>query len=229
MLHTLFRPSDGTTSLGSVTPSRAPLGGTSCDVTRLLRRSTPLRCMLISCLAMGIGALLGWVLLPVPAGSGSAGILVAHLPAADTPPALCWLKLIAARFPFWLLLAVAGFTRFSGGLTSAVLLYRGVCDGAALGFLGAMAAEGTTALSGGFPLRRLLTAFAVWAVTDLAIRLFMTLSARSMAGIQWESSDSGGRMAPAVRLSLLRYLALCLGGLCAGLAACGVYTGLLYV
>ena len=217
---------DFTEKENSMTPSR-----TAYNITGLLRRSTPLRCALISCLAVVIGVLLGSPLLPFLTDHGAVSILAAHLPAEGTGSVLYWLSLVASRFPFWLLLALAGFTRFSGGLTSAILIYRGVCDGVVLAFLGsmtAMAAENATALPIGFPIHRLPAAFAVWAVTDLLIRLVMTLGARSVAGMRWEACGSDGRMTRAVSLSLLRYLTLCLGGLGAILVSCGIYTVFLY-
>ena len=215
---------------------RLPSGGSASpmaparDLPQLLRRSRPVRCLLMASLAVAAGWLALTLLLPLLRHGDASALLAAHLPASDTLPILFWLKLCIARFPFWLLIAVAGFTRFSGGLTSAVTVYRGLCDGAVLGFL-------STAASGHVPLIRptaftyphLITAFSVWAAADLLIRLVMTLAARQMAEAEWERHEEDHRVSPAVKSALWRYLAVCLGGLCATLVTCGIYTAFLYI
>ena len=196
----------------------------------LLKSSEPLRCSLIACLAILTGWILLYLLLP-PLSGGSVEILQKHLPVASTTPMLFWLRLSWSRLPFWFLLAMAGFTRFSGGLSTAVLGYRGLCDGVAMGFLwqicmGHVTAELPTGLS---PLR-LCAAYGIWIFCDLLIRLTLTLGARRMArdACTWTSTVEG-RMPSRARERLWRYVALCLGTLGATLAACGVYTAILFV
>ena len=215
--------------------TRSPLGTTSPvssarNMTLLLRRSRPARCLLMACLSVAAGWLMLTLLLPCLSVGDTADLLLAHLPASDTPPLLFWVRLCAARFPFWLLIAAAGFTRFSGGLTSAVTVYRGLCDGAVLGFL-STAASGhvTLILPTGFTYPHLITAFSIWTVADLLIRLVMTLAARQVAEVEWETREADGHMSPAVQSALWRYLAVCLGGLCATLVTCGIYTACLYL
>ncbi len=212
---------------------RSPRGTTSPtaaarNMAGLLRRSRPARCLLMACLSVAAGWLMLTLLLPCLSVEDTAHLLLAHLPASDTPPLLFWVRLCAARFPFWLLIAVAGFTRFSGGLTSAVTVYRGLCDGAVMGLLASVVAGSTSVLPEGYAGHRLLIAFSVWATADLLIRLIMTLAARRVAEMEWKAREDDGRMSPSVKAALRRYLSLCLGGLCATLAACGVYTACLY-
>lgn len=213
---------------------RSPLGTTppsaaTRNIAELLRRSRPGRCLLIACLSVGAGWLLLTLLLPCLSVKDTTELLLSHLPASGTPPLLFWVRLCAARFPFWLLIAAAGFTRFSGGLTSAVTVYRGLCDGAAMGFLAAVAAGHIPALPEGYTVHRLLIVFSIWAAADLLIRLVMTLAARRVAEMEWTIRGEDGRMTPSVKAALWRYLSLCLSGLCATLAACGIYTAFLYL
>ncbi len=220
MLRTLLRPLHGTTVSASARS----------DVARILQRSRPVRCLLISCLSVAAGWGLLTLLLPALSAESIATITDAHLPASGTPPLFFWIRLCASRFPFWLLLALAGFTRFSGGLTSAVTVYRGVCDGAVFGLMSAAARNpASLSLPQGFTVSRIALAFALWAVVDLAIRLLMTLEARRVAGMEWMPLGGDGRMAPAVQAAVKRYLTLCLTGLLATAAICGVYTAFLYI
>lgn len=198
------------------------------DIPRLLRRSRPVRCLLMACLSVAAGWAALTLLLPLLCHKDASALLAAHLPTSDTLPILFWLKLCVSRFPFWLLIAAAGFTRFSGGLTSAVTVYRGLCDGAVMGLLASVVAGPTSVLPEGYAGHRLLIAFSVWATADLLIRLVMTLAARQVAEAEWEIREANGLMSPAAQSALWRYLAICLGGLCATLASCGVYTAFLY-
>jgi len=200
----------------------------SSDMNRLLRRSRPWRCLGIAVMAVAAGWGLLTVLLPYISAESITHLLEAHLPAGGTPPLLFWLRLCRSRLPFWLLMAVAGFTRFSGGLTSAVTVYRGLCDGAVIGLLFSSVARGASPHNGQDTVR-LLYAFGTWAAMDLAVRLAMALGARHVAGMEWNPTGADGRMAPAVRKALTKYLVLCLGWLCATAAACGVYTAFIYM
>ena len=220
MHRTLLRP------LGGTTPSPSARFG----VAGILQRSRPLRCLLISCLSVAAGWGLLTLFLPALSSESTASVLLSHLPSAETPPLLFWMRLCVSRFPFWLLLAIAGFTRFSGGLTSAVTVYRGVCDGAVFGLMSAAAMNRLSPiLPRGFAIGRLTLAFTVWACLDLGIRLLMTLEARRIANMEWRPIEGDGRMASSVRVAVKRYLILCLTGLLATAAACGVYTAFLYV
>ena len=217
MLRISIRPPEGTPSASHARP-----------MTQLLQRSRPVRCLLISGLSIATGWLMLTLLLPCLSPSDTADMLLAHLPASETPPLLFWLKISASRLPFWLLIAAAGFTRFSGGLTSAVAAYRGSCDGAVLGLLTSEAMSGASPLPEELTNGHLLTAFGIWAASDLSIRLTMTLAARQVAQLEWTACTDDGRMAPSDQRALWKYLLLCCGGLLATLATCGIYTAYLY-
>ena len=198
-------------------------------MTGLLRRSLPVRCLLIACLSVAAGRLMLMLLLPYLPSEDTAAVLVAHLPALDTPPLLYWAKLCATRFPFWFLIAIAGFTRFSGGLTSAVALYRGLCDGAAFGLLSAVeAGRRPLSLLECRTINHILMAFSVWMITDLLLRLILTLEARKIAAMEWKvHADS--RMSSSAKAAIRQYVLRCLGIFIAMMAACGIYTAFLYL
>lgn len=194
-----------------------------------LYRSEPLRCLLISCLSLPLGVLILYGLLPLLPEDTVSRILTDHLPTIGIPPALYWLRLCWTRFPFWLLLTVAGFTRFSGGLTTAVLGYRGICDGMAMGLLGMMSAGQITAsLPTAFSWLRLCGAYGIWLILGLLIRLLMSVGARKIARMEL-ARTMDGRLEPHTKETLWRYGILCLGGLCAVLVSCGLYTAILYM
>ncbi len=198
------------------------------NMVTLLRRSRPLRCLMIACLSVVAGWLMLMLMLPYLPSENTAAILAAHLPASDTSPLRFWMTLCVARFPFWLLIAISGFTRFSGGLTSAVTVYRGLCDGAVMGILAKEMAGRMSVLPVSYTGHRFIIAFSIWATTDLLIRLFMTLEARRVADMAWSSHEDDGRMSPSDKAGLWRYILCCLGGLIATLATCGLYTAFLY-
>ncbi len=221
-------PSSGRTTVDRRSSVAEAPSAPRADMARLLRRSRPWRCLGIAVTAVAAGwGLLTFLLPYIPAESITA-LLRAHLPAVGAPPLLFWMKLCRSRLPFGLLMAVAGFTRFSGGLTSAVTVYRGLCDGAVVGLLVALRTRGAF-LHDDLYIGRLLPAFGVWAAIDLTVRLAMALNARHVAGMEWSPTERDGRMAPAVKKALTKYLALCLGGLCAMAAACGIYTAFIYM
>ncbi len=194
-----------------------------------LYRSEPLRCLLISCLSLPMGVLILYGLLPLLPEDTVSRILTDHLPTIGIPPALYWLRLCWARFPFWLLLTVAGFTRFSGGLTTAVLGYRGICDGMAMGLLGMVSAGQITAsLPAAFSWLRLCGGYGIWLILGLLIRLLMSVGARKIARTELTRTIDG-RLEPHAKEVLWRYCIFCLCGLCAVWISCGLYTAILYV
>ena len=191
----------------------------------LTRRSEPLRCCLMALLSLGVGAVLALLLLPADSAEGTASLVGAHVAGAGEPWRF-WLNLCRARLPFWLLTALAGLTRFSGGLTSAVLVWRGLCDGAALALLGTTApGRAELALPAGLTAGELTVALAVWCFLDTVIRLLQTVAARRLARFEPKAPRPDGRMEPRLREALMRYAAVsimllgaCAGG-CAGYAA----------
>ena len=104
--------------------STAKKAGKTENPRRALRfeRTLPFRCIGWTAFSMGVGyALLfafGATLRPL----ATSALLAHFLSGAALPTA--WLSLVLARLPSLGLLSVAGLTRFSGGLTSALLCYR---------------------------------------------------------------------------------------------------------
>ncbi len=196
-----------------------------CDTLTLLRRSEPVRVCLMTLAAWVAGAWISLLFLPV---SSVEGLVTAHLAGAGEPVGF-WLALCRARLPFWLLTALAGLTRFSGGLTSGVLVWRGLCDGAVLAQLGSAAVRGVDLpLPEGLSAGWFLWAVAVWCVLDTVIRLLQTIAARKMARVELKAPTSDGRMDPALRGMLLRYAVISLGLLCADACVCAGYAAVMW-
>lgn len=204
------------TSAPPRTAASAARAGEESTLSGLLRRSEPIRTLLISLSALALGLWLWELFLPCLPAATREEILMSHLPTAAAHPLLSWLRLSAARAPVWLLFSVAGLTRFSGGLTSGLLLYRGVCDGMALRLLFASEAP-----------KALWVVFTLWCLLDLAIRLACTRGARRMAACHHALAEADGRMDEATRRVLWQYATFCLMTLTATLLACGIYTVLL--
>lgn len=197
-------------------------------LARLIRRTEWLRCCLLSLLSLCAGMVLFWWVLPYLPADSLARVLDSHLPAGsgEAPPA--WLRLSGVRLPLYLLLWLAGLTRFSGCLTSSLLVWRGLCEGAAFGLLLSLWRGGLPVpLPDGLTPAALLIAFAVWTGFDLTARLLLSVSSRWLArGTVWPtlpllSAD------PALRGALLRHAAAGLLSLCLLLCGCGVYIRLL--
>ena len=200
-----------------------------CDTLTLMRRSEPFRCCLWAFMALVGGAVLMLLFLPTDSAEGISALVSAHVAGAGEPVGL-WLALCRARLPFWLLTALAGLTRFSGGLTSAVLVWRGLCDGAALALVGtAVLGRVDLALPTGLTTGWLLCALAVWCLLDTVIRLVQTVAARRMARFEPKAPKPDGRMDPRLREAFVRYAALSLMLLCAGACVCAGYAALITV
>jgi hypothetical protein len=153
----------------------------------------------------------------------AAAILTAHL-ASGAPPAIQFLRLCLFRLPVLLLLGAAGFTRFSGSLTTALLTLRGLSEGAALCVLLSLGTEEMI-----FPPLaepeglRILTAYAVWTAMDLAARTGAAVEARRLArGAPWPEGI-GETVPPALRARLWRYASRFLAALCLSVGGCAVY------
>ncbi len=175
-----------------------------------LSRTEPLRCLLWSLGAILLGLLLSQGLLPL---SDVEEILATHL-SGSTSPAVFWLRLTVARLPVLMLLSLAGLTRLSGGISTAVLVIRGISDGMALGCLSTL--TGATALTVSHP--RLMGAYAVWMLFDLVARLAVAISARRLAkDAVWQERD---RLAA----RLWRHGAITLAALCLSALGTGIYT-----
>ena len=210
-------------------PNSTPLTGWTMSLGALLHRSEPLRCVLIGCLSVVVGWLLLPAWLPFLPQANLLHLLTNHIPGETTAPVSYWLRLCGARVPIWFFLTIAGFTRFSGGLTTAILGYRGLCDGMALRLLWEVCTGRTNlALPGGIPPLQVGVAYGIWLLLGLLIRLLLAVKARRMAKDLLRIFPVDGRMDPQSKELFWRYAAMCLGGLCAVLTSCGLYTAILY-
>ncbi len=161
-------------------PAAVGASSLKATLTDLFDRTTLLRCTLMSLASLAVGLLLMRLWLPTLSDGFISGILARHLPTETARP-LVWLRLCGARLPILLLLAVAGLTRISGGLTTAILVFRGLCDGAAIA-LATSVLQGTTA----FPNREVspavfLVALCAWVLLDAAVRTLLAAEARRFA------------------------------------------------
>lgn len=197
---------------------------------KLLERTTFLRCLITSIVALLIGVGLLHLLLPYLSSDTLEQTLSSHLPG-DTFPWLSWLRLCVARFPVYLLLAVAGLTRFSGGLTTAVLVWRGVCDGAVISLL--LSSSGLASLRADFLLPSLFpVAFVIWILVDLVTRTYISSASRRFARVTAGTNTflpSQTAERAEVRYLLWRHMAIALGSFAVTFAANGLYIGLLSV
>lgn len=182
--------SSGKRPLGLPDPHRtqtdAPSPGADRPLNRRWERTRPWRLLLLTLLSMLSGGFLLRILLPLMPTDTLAELCRAHtepLRQGGLAPLLVWLRLLARQLPVLLLLAAAGLTRFSGALTSGVLLWRGVSDGAVVCLLLALW-RGTARLSDAALLPSCglwLAAFAVKALFDAALRIVMAGEARRLA------------------------------------------------
>lgn len=196
--------------------------------SQLFDRTACLRCLLISGISIGLGGILFYFLLPTMGVDMLASTLTCHLPG-NTPPLLAWLRLCAPRLPVLLLLAAAGLTRFSGGLTTAVLIWRGLSDGGTLYVLFALWTN-TAGVDLPLSLPVLLpAAYGLWVIFDLAARTWLSSEARRFAlttsryGFQPINAEETAQL----RFLLLRYLTIFLATISLSLMATGLYTALL--
>ncbi len=196
-----------------------------------LLRTMPLRCVILTVLSMAAGYLILTACMPAMGGRSLSAILSRHF-AADAPTGPVWLRLLGARLPILFLAAIAGLTRFSGGLTSALLIYRGICDGGALCVMLALVRGRITHPPTALPLWGLLLAFLLWMLTDAALRLIVTVSSRRLAALCATVGDSSATAVSsdaraALRYHLWRHTAVSLGGACGLMAACLIYASVI--
>lgn len=194
---------------------------------RLFDKTTLLRCVAVTLLSLPVGMVIFRLLSPLLSEELFSAVISSHVPR-ETAAGLAWLRLYAARLPVLLILAAAGMTRFSGGLTTAVLAFRGVCDGAALALL--ISSKAGAVAAGVSPVG-LTVLFLGWMLVHAAGRTYLAFEARRMARMPvredlWSSSLPEDERKQ-LRYRLWRYFAVILSVACVSLAACGVYAALL--
>lgn len=155
----------------------------------------PLRCMGWIALSVGVGYVLFFACASTFRAEATRAIQTHFLSGASMTVA--WLALVTARLPSLALLAVAGMTRFSGALTSAILCYRGLCDGVA--FATVLNASGNLISS------HIQTIFLLWMLSGLVLHLMVAISSRLLAAFCATEPDKPPQSTPPPVRSALRY------------------------
>ncbi len=212
--------------VGGHPSSAAAVSAAQNPVDTALNRTLPLRSVAVTVLALAAGYLFIRLCRP----SDSTAILGRHFVETVSPTA-AWLHLLAARLPFLCLLAVAGLTRFSGSLCTAILAFRGVCDGGAIALLLALL-RGTVDFQHG-TLRpwQMLLAFSLWMLCDTLLRIAVAVSARRLAAFcatvgdapPPETAEARTSTRAAVRYRLWRHATVSAAAVAFSMVACFVY------
>lgn len=226
-LNPVVKPTAATVS----PPATSPLS----RAERLASRTLPYRCVLLSVLFAVVGAGLMNLLLPLLPAETLAAILTAHLPTASASPALVHLRLFAVRLPMYALLALAGLTRFSGGLTSAVLAFRALADGSTLCLLFLLARGSislpvtvTPPLLTALSPQLLFVVYGLWVVIDGMGRHLLAVAARRVSHALSRADGTTVNPVPPLRDPRLfpllwRYPATVLISLCVACVGCGIW------
>ena len=153
-------------------------------------------------------ALLGGLFVYLTADTLSTDMLselfTAHLPS-DTRPALAWLRLCAADAIPLLVLAIAGLTYISGGLTTASLAYCALGEGAALTLLILMQTGSVTAPEGvAVPI--ILSLYAMRMGLLCLLRILLATRARRVSFALVSSHDHLSPTHPHISPALLTYV-----------------------
>ncbi len=148
----------------------------SSDLPRAPRRAhyraAFLRAASVTGLSSAVGIMLLCVLLPILRHETITSVLLAHIGASASPVDV-FLRLCLAYLPAYLLLAAAGLTRFSGGLCTLVLGWRGLCDGAAFALL-------LSVVTGNTPLADTILDTPVLLFVGFSVRMLMDAAARTL-------------------------------------------------
>ena len=167
---------------------------------------------------LGFGA--GHFLIPCVPSDTVAQMLEAHIPHADTPLSIVFLRLLASAVPTGLLLFSAALTGFSGTLISLVFCLRGLIEGFSIyALFGVM--TGTIPPPAIRFSQRLLLCFILWTALRWIIRFCLAVSARRTATAYFSADkDTPAAMRPL----LMRHLAYSLGGFLAAAVGCLFYS-----
>ncbi len=196
------------------------------------------RVALLSGVTIALGALilrLLWPLLPADRLSAVCRAHIEPLYRGGMAPLLVWLCLLAQRFPHLLLIAASGLTRFSGGLTSAVLSLGGLSDGAALYLLYRLWCGAALPESSALPSdpAAWLAIFAASVLLRTLWRTCLAAEARRLVATLsplpgTEASDTAAALtAPHLRRLFWRYASVCLAALGGLMVTEGLYVALL--
>ncbi len=200
---------------------------------RIADRTVVLRALCLTALSIAIGMSLCKILLPLIPTAYQSAILTAHLPGDSLSP-LAWLRLCGARLPILLLIALAGLTRFSGGLTTTVLLWRGLSDGMALGLLISLTRGLVSVDALSISPLPLLLCFLGWMLTDALLRSGLAVCAKRLAGEPLLNrlatpQNLSNEDKEHLRYRLWQYLFCVLVAVCLSAVLTGLYIALLVV
>ncbi len=206
-------------------PSAATISNHT-NIKQIFDRTTLTRCFLWSLFTLGIGYLLCTLWLPYLPDEYLQATILRHIPP-DDKKALAWLSLCGARVPYLFPLAVAGLTRFSGGLCSTILAYRSLCDGAALCLAVSLFNTNATIVET-VSRPALLIALVIWSTADLLIRTLLASEARRFARETAQSTDMTiAEERSRLRYCLWRYAAFAASALFLTLIFCALHVILL--
>ena len=194
-------PNRPSLDISSVCPRSMPDGLSSEPWTRVRAwriRYVPVRAALVAFLAFALGLWGTRGVLPTVSADEIGLYIHGHALGEGSILAL-WMRLCAAQLPLYVLLFCAGLTRFSGALTSGVLLTCGMADGAALALLWYAATQGLAPVA--LPVACLLRV-----AIELALRVCMATAACRLARRMDDRDCEGAGDYPSFRL-LARYIA----------------------
>ena len=186
----------------------------------LRQRLYPLRLLILSLGAMGLGMLLGGWLLPLLPQDAVDSVLEAHLGGEEISFALRLIRLYASALPYLLILCCGGLTCFCRGVCAWVTCICGLREGCALWLLITKAADlSPTWLWGAYAAETLIL---------LGVRLMLALSSDRLSTRFFDPRERLPRGRRGVSPLLARHLLICLIGLSVATAACGGYLCILY-
>lgn len=184
------------------------------------RRGSPASWVFWALLFAALGFGTGHFLIPCVPADTVAQMLEAHIPRANTPLSIVFLRLLVSAVPTGLLLCSAALTGFSGTLISLVFCLRGLIEGFSIYALFGVMTGAILSPDIRFS-QRLLLFFTLWTALRFCIRLCLAISARRTATAYFSADkDTPSAMRPL----LMRHLAYSLGGFLAAAVGCLAYS-----